>query len=238
MKFSADFVARRNGFRLAFAADVARGETIAVVGESGAGKTTALRCIAGLLSPASGRIALGDETWFDASSRRNIAPHARNIGMVFQHGALFRRMSVLENAAFGLRAIGLRLSEALRRAREALATVDATHLERRRASDLSGGEGQRVALARAIALHPAVLLLDEPLTGLDIRAREPVRESLRNSIRAAQAATILVTHEPAEAMIFAQRFVVLEGGRMIQAGDLAALRQHPASPYVASFFSG
>ena len=236
MSLQADFTARRDEFVLSFSALVAPGETLAIVGESGAGKTTTLRSIAGLLAPQGGRIAFGETVWFDAATRRNLAAPARDVGMVFQRGALFAHMSALENAAFGLRAMGRPAREALERAAAALATVEATHLRSRRASDLSGGESQRVALARAIAVRPRVLLLDEPLTGLDARIREPIREALHRAIQATSAATILVTHELKEATHFSRRFIVLEAGRIVQSGDVETLRKRPATPYVAAFF--
>ena len=237
MSLVADFVAMRDGFRLDFAARVSPGETVAVVGESGAGKTTALRCIAGLLRPRSGRIGFVDESWYDGAARVDVPAYRRNVGMVFQRGALFTHMTVLENVAFGLVAMGASRKQAIRQARETLHTVEAAHLAHKRARDLSGGEAQRVALARAMAPQPSVLLLDEPLTGLDIHIREPVRAALRAAISSARAATIIVTHEPEEAMHFAEQFIILQAGLIVQRGDLGALRAAPATPYVASFFS-
>ena len=237
MSLIADFTALRNGFRLEFSVRVSGGDTIAVVGESGAGKTTALRCIAGLHRPINGRIALSDECWYDGGLNIDVAVWRRNVGMVFQRGALFTQMTVLDNVTFGLSAMGVPAQRARDLAVETLETVEAAHLARKRARDLSGGEAQRVALARAIVLRPSVLLLDEPLTGLDIRIREPVRAALRSAIRTVQAATIIVTHEPDEAMHFAKEFVILESGRIVQRGGLSELRASPASPYVASFFN-
>ena len=238
MTLKAEFGARRGGFSLEFSAVVARGETLAVVGESGAGKTTALRCIAGLLTPTRGRISMDDRAWCECATRAFVPAYRRDVGMAFQGGALFGHLTALENVAFGLRARGWRARKATARAREALRIAEAEHLSDRRASTLSGGEGQRVAIARAIAPRPAVLLLDEPMTGLDLNVRAPVRDALRRAIEATNAATILVTHEPSEALRFARRFVVLGEGRVIQSGDLAQMRERPASPYVASFALG
>ncbi len=235
MSLNAEFAAATKGFALQCRLDAAPGETIAVVGESGAGKTTALRCIAGLMRPLTGRIAASDTPWYDSARRIDVPPHRRELGYVFARGALFGHMSALENVAFGLRAAGANTGEARERALFALALVEAAHLRDQRALSLSGGETQRVAIARAIALRPPILLLDEPLSALDMRLRPQVREALRRAIEAIGAATVLVTHEPAEAMLFAKRFVVLEQGRVVQAGDLQALRDRPASPYVASF---
>ncbi|HME82707.1 MAG TPA: ABC transporter ATP-binding protein [Candidatus Eremiobacteraceae bacterium] len=235
MSLAADFSARRDGFALNFAIDVEAGETVAVVGQSGAGKTTALYCLAGLLRPDRGRICCDDHTWFDDSSRAYVPAHRRDVALVFARGALFGHMSAHANVEFGLRASGVAPSYAAARARVALDVVDGAHVAARPASMLSSGEVQRVALARAVALAPALLLLDEPLSALDIRLRPLVRDALRRAIAAAGAATVLVTHDPAEALLFARRFVVVEEGRVVQSGDIAALRDRPATPYVASF---
>lgn len=235
MTLRAAFEAERNGFALEFAIDVEPGETVAVVGESGAGKTTALRALAGLLRPRRGSIRCGESVWFDSEARTFVPAHRRDAALVFAGGALFDHMTAVANAEFGLRASGVAGNEARERATEALDVVGASHLASRFAATLSSGEEQRVALARAVALEPAVLLLDEPLSSLDVRLRPRVREALRRAIEATRAATVLVTHEPAEALLFAERFVVLEAGRVAQSGSLGALRQRPATPYVASF---
>jgi molybdate transport system ATP-binding protein len=235
VSLSARFEAARNGFALEFAIGVAPGETVAVVGESGAGKTSALKALAGLLRPQRGSIRCGEAIWYDAEARAFVPAHRRDAAMVFASGALFGHMTGVANAEFGLRASGIGRKEARARALEALDVVGASHLALRLAATLSSGEVQRVALARAVALRPAVLLLDEPLSSLDVRLRPRVREALRRAIEATRAATVLVTHEPAEAMLFAERFVVLEAGRVVQSGELEALRRRPATPYVASF---
>ncbi len=232
---TADVTLRRGAWELEFRLEVERGETVAIVGESGAGKTTALRCLAGLERPQAGTIRAGHATWLDADHRVFTPPQRRDVAMVFQRYALFGHMSALENAAFGPLAAGVGAVRARDQALHALEVVGASHLTAQRASTLSGGEEQRVALARAIALHPAVLLLDEPLAALDVRLRPRVREALRRAITETGAATVLVTHEPAEALAFAERFVVIENGRLVQRGTLADLREHPASEYVASF---
>lgn len=235
MSLNAQFAAQRDGFALEFAIEVAPGETVAVVGESGAGKTSALRALAGLLRPQTGSIRCGDAIWFDAQTRAFVPAHRRDVALVFASGALFGHMTATANTEFGLLAAGAAKDEARARAIDALDVVGALHLATRLAATLSSGEEQRVALARAVALRPAVLLLDEPLSALDVRVRPRVREALRSAIEATRAATVLVTHEPAEAMLFARRFVVLEGGRVVQSGELEALRRRPATPYVASF---
>jgi molybdate transport system ATP-binding protein len=215
--------------------EVARGQTLALVGESGAGKTTVLRLIAGFANPLRGRIANGAEVWFDAVSGIWAAPHRRSIGMTFSRGALFGDMTALENAMFGPRAAGWRAERAHLRALEVLELTGASALCDRSAATLSAGETQRVALARAIALRPDVLLLDEPLSSVDVHARAGLRTALGAAVRATGSATVLVTHDPAEALLMADEIAVLENGRIVQQGSGADLRRAPATPYVATF---
>jgi molybdate transport system ATP-binding protein len=215
--------------------EVRSGRTLALVGESGAGKTTILRLIAGFARPDRGRIANGADEWFDASAGTHVPPYRRSIGMTFSRGALFGDMTALENAMFGPRAAGWPADRARARALEALELTGATALLERRAATLSAGETQRVALARAIALRPDVLLLDEPLSSVDVHARAGLRTALSAAIRATGSATVLVTHDPAEAMLMADEIAVLENGRIVQQGSSADLRRAPATAYVAAF---
>jgi molybdate transport system ATP-binding protein len=227
--------ARRGAFELNFELQAERGETLAVIGASGSGKTTLLRCIAGLLRPLAGSIKNDGSVWSDATGKAFVPPHQRDIGMVFAHGALFDHLSALENVAFGMRAAGVAQAQAARRALTALEVTGADHLAPRSARSLSTGERQRVAIARAIALRPAVMLLDEPLANLDLQLRPLVRDALLRALDVTRATTVLVTHEPPEALLFAEHFVVLEGGNVAQSGDLDALRTKPKTEYVASF---
>jgi len=215
--------------------DVARGRTLALVGESGAGKTTVLRMIAGIARPQRGRIEGADAVWFDGAAGIFAAPHRRNVGMTFSRGALFDSMTVLENAMFGPLAAGWPVARARARAAETLELTGAHDLRDRLAATLSAGEVQRVALARAIALRPEVLLLDEPLSSLDVAARNALRTTLGDVVRAIGAATVLVTHDPAEALLLADGIAVLERGRVVQRGTGTELRLAPATPYVAAF---
>ena len=215
--------------------DVARGRTLALVGESGAGKTTVLRLIAGFARPDRGRIASGPAVWSDAAAGIFASPHRRSIGMTFSRGALFGEMSALENVMFGPCAAGWQMDRARARALEALELTGAADFRARRAATLSAGETQRVALARAIALHPEVLLLDEPLSSVDVHARAALRTALAAAVRATDAATVLVTHDPAEAVLLADEIAVLESGRIVQQGSGADLRRAPATAYVAAF---
>lgn len=215
--------------------DVARERTLALVGESGAGKTTVLRLIAGLVRPRRGRIVCDSHLWFDAATATFVPSHRRGIGMTFSGGALFGEMTVIDNVMFGPRAAGWRMDQARARALEVLELIGAADLFDRRAATLSAGETQRVALARAIALRPDVLLLDEPLSSIDVHARAGLRTALRAAVRATGSSTVLVTHEPAEALLMADEIAVLENGRIVQQGSGSDLRRAPATAYVAAF---
>jgi molybdate transport system ATP-binding protein len=203
-------------------------ETVALVGPSGAGKTTVLRAVAGLVRPETGAIALGDEVWFDADRRVNRPPEERSVGYVFQDYALFPHLSVERNVAFGGRA---RVSELLERFR-------IHHLARARPAELSGGERQRVGLARALARDPAVLLLDEPLSALDAHTRATVRLELQELLREIGLPTLLVTHDFEDAAALADRVGVIHEGRLLQLGTAADLVESPATPFVASLTGG
>jgi molybdate transport system ATP-binding protein len=231
----ADVGARIGSFELACDLAVESGKTIALVGESGAGKTSMLRAIAGLLHPGFGRIACNGEVWFDSQSHVFLSPQRRNCGMVFAEYALFGRMSALENVLFGLRAVGDR-KRARQRAQELMDLLGIGQLASRRASLLSSGEQQRVALARALAIPPAVLLLDEPFSAIDVERRAPVREALLRFVADSGAAAVIVTHEPIEAMLFAQQLVVLQRGAVVQRGTADELRYLPRTSYIATFF--
>ena len=200
-------------------------ETLALVGPSGAGKTSILRAAAGLLRPDGGRIALGDEVWFDSTESVDLRPEQRSVGLVFQEYALFPHLSVRRNVAFGGRE---RVDELLERLRiGALAEA--------RPAQLSGGERQRVALARALARDPRVLLLDEPLSALDPHTRATVRAELEELLRGLRLPTLLVTHDFEDAAALADRVGVIVGGRVLQIGTPAQLLAAPADPFVAGF---
>ncbi|MEZ5099647.1 MAG: ABC transporter ATP-binding protein [Thermoleophilia bacterium] len=212
-------------FDLAAALAVASGETLALVGPSGAGKTTVLRAIAGLLHPAAGRIALGDDVLFDAARRVDLPPERRRVGYVFQEYALFPHMTVEQNVAFGGKR---RVGELLRRLR-------IEHLAAARPGTLSGGERQRVGLARALATEPRILLLDEPMSALDAHTRNEVRAELQGILRELDLPALLVTHDFEDAAALADRVGVIVAGRVRQVGAPAALLAEPADAFVASF---
>jgi ABC-type sulfate/molybdate transport systems ATPase subunit len=205
-------------------------QTVALVGPSGAGKTTVLRAIAGLRRPDRGRIALGDRAWFDAAAKVDLPPERRSVGLVFQEYALFPHMTVRANVAFG-GASDARVHELLERVRIA-------HLADERPAGLSGGERQRVAVARALARDPRVLLLDEPLAALDAHTRAVVRAELQDVLGALALPTLLVTHDFRDAAALADRIGVIVDGRLRQEGTAAELVAHPADAFVASFTGG
>lgn len=223
-KLRADVTVGLRSFALSLALEVGR-ETIALVGPSGAGKTTVLRAIAGLRDPHAGRVALGDEVWFDAGAGTALAPEERSVGLVFQDFALFPHLTVRRNVEFGGRA----------RAAELLERFGVAHLAGARPATISGGERQRVALARALARDPAVLLLDEPLSALDAQTRAEVRGELQDLFAELELPTLLVTHDFADAAALADRVGVLVDGTLRQLGTPAELMEAPADAFVARF---
>jgi molybdate transport system ATP-binding protein len=230
-------------FSMTAALQADAGSTLVLVGESGAGKSTILNMLAGLLTPDDGRIVLDGEVLFDRSQRLVVPAFARPIGFVFQDYALFPHLSVFENVAFGIRAQHLSDSVARARTQAVLDQVGIAGLAARKPHALSGGQRQRVALARALAVEPRLLLLDEPLAALDQQTRAQVRTELRRSLTALTCVTILVTHSPLEALLFGDHIAVLEDGRIVQAGPREELLRHPRSGYVAglmglNFFHG
>jgi iron(III) transport system ATP-binding protein len=208
------------------------GKIACLLGPSGCGKTTLLRLAAGILRPTKGRILLDD---FEiAGPQRFVPPEKRNIGLVFQDFALFPHMTAEENVAYGLYA--LKRHEALRVAAMTLERVGLGHATRRYPTSLSGGEQQRVALARAIVPRPQVVLLDEPFSGLDQRLKEAVREETLALLRETRATALLVTHDPDEALAFADTIHVMDQGRIAQSGLPDDLIHRPNSRKVAMFF--
>ena len=210
-------------FTLSLSLDV--DSSIALVGPSGAGKTTVLRAIAGLVRPESGRIASDGEVWFDAAKGISVAPDRRRVGLVFQDYALFPHLSVRQNIEYARRG----------RADDYLDRFSIRHLERARPPDLSGGERQRVALARALARDPEVLLLDEPLSALDAHTKTGVRAELHDVLRGLGIPVLLVTHDFEDAAALADRVGVLVDGELRQIGAPGDLVAEPGDPFVASF---
>lgn len=219
---------------LELAVDLAVGdEIVAILGPNGAGKTSLLRAIAGLLPIDAGRIAIDDVVLDDPGADVFVPPAARPVGMVFQDYLLFPFLSARENVAFGLRSRSVPRREARRRADEWLARVGLAERADAKPHELSGGQAQRVALARAIVADPRVLLLDEPLAALDAQARSDIRRDLRTHLAGAGGARLVVTHDPVDASVLADRVVILEEGRIVQDGPMRDIALHPRSAYVA-----
>ncbi len=205
-----------------------------LVGESGSGKSTVLRLLAGLTRPGTGRIEVGGEVWFDSATGIWVFAPERPVGYVAQDYALFPHLSVAENVGFGLRAMAMPAAEARRRTGALLERFELTSFAGRRPSQLSGGQQQRVALARALALEPALLLLDEPLSALDVTTRQAVRSELKRLLAGLSCITVFVTHAPMEALVFGDRIAVLEAGKIAQVGDQQSLLREPRSRYIAT----
>jgi molybdate transport system ATP-binding protein len=199
--------------------------TVALVGPSGAGKTTVLRAVAGLIKPAGGRIAAGGDVWFDAAARVDLPPDRRRVGLVFQDYALFPHMTVRQNIEYARR----------HAADEYLERFGIGHLEHARPESLSGGERQRVALARALARDPQVLLLDEPLAALDAHTKTVVRSELHDLLGDLGIPVLLVTHDFEDAAALSERVTVVVDGTERQSGTPAELVARPADAFVASF---
>jgi ABC-type Fe3+/spermidine/putrescine transport system ATPase subunit len=209
--------------------DVERGEFFGLLGPSGCGKTTTLRMIAGLEKPDAGVIE------FDGNDITNLPAERRGFGMVFQNYALFPHLNVSENVAFGLRARKRPKSEIRERVNAALELVQLPGYEKRRVDELSGGQQQRVAIARAIAIEPALLLFDEPLSNLDVALREETRGELRELVERLGLTAVYVTHDQEEAFALCDRISVMAGGRILQTGRPRDLYEQPALLSVARF---
>lgn len=212
-----------------FSVEIEQGEFFALLGPSGCGKTTTLRIIAGLETPDSGSLFFGDR---DVSA---LPPEKRSAAMVFQSYALFPHMTVFENVAFGLRARKMPKQDIAARVAESLALVQLESVERRPVTDLSGGQQQRVALARALAVHPDILLLDEPLSNLDAELRYATRAQLAELQRRLGITAIYVTHDQEEAIELAHRIAVIRDGVCHQIGTPREILHDPQTPFVATF---
>src|SRR5918994_5019930 len=209
--------------------DVAQGEFFGLLGPSGCGKTTTLRMLAGLEKPDAGSIH------FQNQDITNLPPERRGFGMVFQNYALFPHLNVFENVAFGLRARHAAKAEMNDRVRSALELVQLPGYEKRAIDELSGGQQQRVAIARAIAIEPALLLFDEPLSNLDVSLREETRSELRELVTRLGLTAVYVTHDQEEAFALCDRISVMSGGKILQTGRPRELYETPAELTVARF---
>jgi molybdate transport system ATP-binding protein len=232
MTLHASIDVARGSFHLSLSLSIEPGEVVALLGPNGAGKTTALRVLAGLLPVTSGLVRLDDTVW-DEPPKVFVPAEERFAGVVFQDYLLFNHMSALENVAFGLRAQGVARPVARARALEWLERVGLSSYAHSRPRSLSGGQAQRVALARALATEPALLLLDEPLAALDASTRLAVRSSLAGHLGEYPGHTLLVTHDPLDAMVLADRIVIVEEGRVVQEGAPGEVARRPRTDYVA-----
>ncbi len=212
--------------------EIRDGELFVLLGESGSGKSTVLRMIAGLIEPDSGQIQLnGQDVTF-------LPPQARNTGFVFQNYSIFRHMNVLQNVEFGLRIRGVPAAERRRKSEELLDMVGLAGFGERYADQLSGGQQQRIALARALAYEPAVLLLDEPFGALDVKIRAQLRETLKAIQGQLKLTTVLVTHDQEEAFELADRIGLLEHGHLVEVNTPEVLYHRPSSVFAATFIGG
>ncbi|MFD5130336.1 ABC transporter ATP-binding protein [Streptomyces olindensis] len=223
----ARLVVDRGAFRLDVTLAAAPGDVVALLGPNGAGKTTALRALSGLIPLTSGHLLL-DGTRLDGT-----APESRPVGVVFQDYLLFPHLTALDNVAFGPRCRGAGKAEARAQATEWLDRMGLADHAGAKPRRLSGGQAQRVALARALATRPRLLLLDEPLAALDARTRLEVRAQLRRHLAEFEAVAVLVTHDPLDAMVLADRLVVVEDGRVVQEGTASDIARHPRTDYIA-----
>src|SRR5438045_758098 len=208
---------------------IAAGELFFLLGPSGCGKSTLLRLIAGLLEPSDGRI------FFNNDDVTRLPTQERNAVMCFQSYALWPHMSVRENIRFGLQVRHLSANEQNQRVDEALALVQMKEYGQRKPNELSGGQQQRVALARAMAVRPACLLLDEPLSNLDAKLRLEMRSEIRRIVKSSGTTAIYVTHDQKEALSMADAIAVMNQGRLEQIGSPTELYRHPATRFVADF---
>ena len=231
MSLAVDAGVTLDGFTLDVDLTLPAGETVAVVGPNGAGKSTLVALLAGLVRPDRGSVRLADRA-LDGDGV-HVPPRDRAIGVAFQDRRLFPSLTALENVAFPLRARGVRADEARERARAMLERMGAADRAGALPATLSGGEQQRVALARALVARPELLVLDEPLAALDVRAHAEIRSLLARELAAFPGVRILVSHDPVDAMTLAERVVILEAGRVVQVGTPDEVRDAPATPWAA-----
>ena len=212
-----------------------RGEVVALLGPSGSGKTTLLRAVAGLESPKSGTITIGERTVYDGARHFEMPAEQRNLGLVFQSYALWPHKSVNDNVGYGLKLRKLNGSDIATRVKDVLGQLGLGHLGERFPHQLSGGQQQRVAIARALVYNPPVILLDEPLSNLDAKLREEARAFLRELIVRLGLSALMVTHDQAEAMAISDRILLLNNGKIEQQGSPQSMYQTPDTLFTAEF---
>jgi len=235
--FELSAVIARRGLDVSFT--VAQGETVALLGSNGAGKSTVVEISAGLLRPDAGRAALAGRVLYDLGEGRPAAwlpPHARGTALLAQEPLLFPHLSVRDNVAFGPRSAGASRARSREIADDWLASAEVADLADRRPTSLSGGQAQRVAVARALAADPRLLLLDEPMTALDVAA-VPAQRRLLHRVLAGRT-VILVTHDPLDALALASRVIVLERGRIVEEGPTRTVFAHPQTAFTRALTFG
>lgn len=228
---NADIALARGEFMLRAEIDVAQGEVLAIVGPNGSGKSTLLSVLSGLLNADRGRVSLGERVWLDTDRGILLPTHQRGVGLLAQNALLFPYLNVLDNVAFGPRAS--RRAGAGEIAEHWLSEVEALQLAARKPAELSGGQAQRVALARALAADPELLLLDEPLAALDVDAGPAMRGLLHRVLRRHDKPAVLVTHDVLDAVVLADRVVVLDHGRIIERGATREVLSRPTAAFTA-----
>lgn len=207
---------------------------ITILGQSGCGKTTLLKLLAGLEQPTKGEIRFDDTVIYSSESRKNVKPNKRNIAMVFQDFALWPHMTIFQNIAFGLKGI-IPKSGIPARVEHVMQLVKMQGFEKRKPWELSGGQQQRVALARALATNPQLILFDEPLSALDAVLREQMQDEIMQLIHELDCQAIFVTHDQTEAMTMSDQIIIMEAGSIAQIGSPEEIYRAPATPYVADF---
>lgn len=230
---AADITVARGSFHLDVHLDVAPGEVVGVLGANGSGKSTLLGVLAGLVAPTAARIVLGDRTLTDTDARVTVPVHRRRVGLLSQQALLFPHLSARDNVAFGPRCAGRSRRDSVVDASRWLVALDAEEFAPRRPHQLSGGQAQRVAIARALAVEPDLLLLDEPFAALDVEAAPAVRTVLRRVVRDVAQTTLLVTHDLLDAVVLADRLLVLDDGVVVESGPTAEVLARPRSAFAA-----
>jgi molybdate transport system ATP-binding protein len=230
---AADVRLRRGEVEIGARLRVGRGETVALLGPNGAGKTSLLRAVAGLVPLEAGTVRVDGVDWERTPGGRRLPAEARSVGFVFQDYLLLPHLSALDNVAYGLRRRGRSRAAARAGALAWLERLGVADRAGHRPGELSGGQQQRVALARALAPGPSLLLLDEPLAALDVTTRREVRGELRAHLAAFEGASLLVSHDPLDAMVLADRIVVVEEGRVVQEGTAVEVTSRPRSAFAA-----
>lgn len=227
-----NFAVHRPEFTVGVSFGATPGEVIAIMGPSGAGKTTVLDAISGLSRLDSGSLSLGGRTLADAERRVHVAPSRRQVGVLRQDGDLFPHLTAVDNIAFAIRIRGMRAAEARVEAMGWLDRIGMTGLSAKRPAELSGGQARRIALLRALAAKPQLLLIDEPFASLDVEAAQDMRELIAAQLAEHPTTTLLVSHDARDALVLAHRLIVLEAGTVVQQGSVREVLFAPETRFV------